>query len=216
MRRTRRFRIHIPKTEIARLKKLFEVSTRHFAERFPSLFRSTYLNKRNGMFKKKIASAFVGLFSSMLVMTGCGSSNTPSTQPPPAALHFAFVTNSQSNSVSTFVVDPTTGQLSPKDTVPTGGTNSRRITIDPTGHFAYVSNLDSNDISIFAVDAATGKLTLLSAPIRAGASPRIVLGPAGNVLYVVNQQANHITGFSINASTGALTPLSGEVPTDDA
>ena len=44
---------------------------------------------------------------------------------------FAFVANLLSSSVSTYAVDTQTGQLSPKDTVPTGGTNPRVIALEP-------------------------------------------------------------------------------------
>src|SRR5690242_162353 len=123
------------------------------------------------MFQKQITSGYLTVIFSMLVMTGCGSSNSPSGQPPADAARFAFVVNSQSNNVSTFVVDRATGRLNPKGTVSTGGVRPRRITTEASGHFAYVSNLDSSDISIFAIDANTGDFRMLGTPIATGAGP---------------------------------------------
>src|SRR5215813_13586826 len=104
-----------------------------------------------------------------MLLTGCSAPTTPSkpnTPPPPArSERFAVVSNQLSNTISTYAIDPATGRLTSKATVPTGGTFSRVIALDPSGHFAYVANDASNDISTFAIDSATGGLTAVGAPV---------------------------------------------------
>src|ERR1051326_207398 len=89
-----------------------------------------------------------------VLLSGCGAVKTPPPPPPPAQ-RFAIVANSSSNNLSTFTVDPQTGNLTPKNTVATGGMNSRIVALAPSGRVAYVANLDSNDISVFTVDPTT-------------------------------------------------------------
>jgi 6-phosphogluconolactonase (cycloisomerase 2 family) len=101
---------------------------------------------------RKIACSILILIVPMLLV-GCGAYNSPSIPPATGVARFAFVANAFSNSISSFAVDPQTGQLNPKDAVvPTGGMNSRVMAVEPSGHFAYVGNIVSNVISVFAID----------------------------------------------------------------
>lgn len=67
-----------------------------------------------GRSARKIARV-IPLFLAPILLAGCGAVSTPSTSTPARASRFAFVANLLSNSVSTYAVDPETGQLSPKD-----------------------------------------------------------------------------------------------------
>jgi YVTN family beta-propeller protein len=73
---------------------------------------------------------------------------------------FAYVTNFESNDVSMYTIDATTGALTPIGTI-AAGQSPTSIAIHPSGKFAYVTNSASNDVSIYSVDAATGALTLI-------------------------------------------------------
>ena len=118
-----------------------------------------------------------------VLLAGCGAAGTPTTTPPNTGARFAFVANSLSNSISSYSVDPQTGRLNPKETVPTGGTSSKVIAVEPSGRFAYVGNTVSNDISVFSIDANTGRLSMMGSPVHAGDAPRFaVVGPTGNIL----------------------------------
>lgn len=76
---------------------------------------------------------------------------------------FAYVVNRMDNTVSMYIVDPTTGNLSLNSSVanPLGvigtGTQPFRIDFDPTGKFVYVTNEDSA-ASIYTVNS-DGTLT---------------------------------------------------------
>ena len=61
------------------------------------------------------------IFIISLVLTGCGTDKTVTTPHPAAGARFAVVANSLSDSISSYTIDPQTGLLSPKETVPTGG-----------------------------------------------------------------------------------------------
>src|SRR5215470_12403640 len=165
--------------------------------------------KGTGMSLRKISHSILLSFALRLLM-GCGGGmSTPST--PTAAARFALVANSSSNSISTFAVDPQTGQLTPKSTVPTGGINSRVIAMEPSGRFAYVGNLASNDISVFAINANTGALTPLAGSVPTDDLPvALSFHPSGRFAYVVNTNSSDITVYAADSS-GALGLL-GAVP----
>src|SRR5581483_2825268 len=106
-----------------------------------------------------------------IFLAGCGTSTTPSAPHMAAAARFALVANLFSNSISTYAIDPASGQLTPKNEVPTNGLNSRVISVEPSGRFAYVGNVISNNISVFAIDANTGSLNMVGSPVPAGYTP---------------------------------------------
>ncbi len=68
------------------------------------------------------------------------------------------MTNSNSNDVSMYSINTTTGILTSIGLI-AAGTNPSSVAVDPTGKFAYVTNSASNDVSIYSIDAATGALT---------------------------------------------------------
>ena len=108
---------------------------------------------------RKIARSIL-IFILPILFAGCGAVRTSTPAPAPTP-RFAFVANLFSNRISIYAVDPQTGHLSLKGTVPSGGTNPRVITVEPSGRFAYVGNVVSNDISVFAIDSNTGSLTMV-------------------------------------------------------
>ena len=111
-------------------------------------------------------------------LVGCGgyAPSIPKTTPPPnVAARFALVANFSSNSISSYAIDPQTGQLTPKATVPTGGFHARVIAAERSGNFVYVGNFASNDISTFAIDANTGDLAMVDSPVPAGGGPRFIV-----------------------------------------
>jgi 6-phosphogluconolactonase (cycloisomerase 2 family) len=85
--------------------------------------------------------------------------------------NFLYVVNRNSNSVSGFRINQTTGgltALSPA-TVSTGS-NPVALTIHPNGEFVYVSNSGSDNISGFKVSTLNGALST-SATVTSAAQP---------------------------------------------
>jgi len=111
----------------------------------------------------------------------------------------------ESNNVTMYTVNATTGALTSVGTV-AAGTDPVSVAVHPTGTFAYASNHGSNDVSMYSINAATGALTSIGT-ITAGSSPTsIAIHPSGKFAYVSNGQANSISMYTID-TTGALTSV---------
>jgi 6-phosphogluconolactonase (cycloisomerase 2 family) len=91
----------------------------------------------------------------------------------------AYVTSSQSNAISVFARNATTGALTqlpaPNDCISQGGvvcgtTNGKGldfpwgVAVSPDGKHVYVASLDSDAVAAFSRNATTGALTQLAAP----------------------------------------------------
>jgi len=84
---------------------------------------------------------------------------------------YAFVANTNSNNMSAFTIESTTGSLQPiaGSPFPAGNVPLWAI-VDPLGKFLYVANLSSNNISVFSIDPASGFLTGVGT-VPAGSGP---------------------------------------------
>src|SRR6267378_255517 len=82
---------------------------------------------------------------------------------------FVYVANANSNDVSMYTIDATTGALTSTGTI-AAGTSPSSVAVDPSGKFAYVANANSNDVSMYTIDAIMGALTS-TGTIAAGTSP---------------------------------------------
>jgi 6-phosphogluconolactonase len=141
---------------------------------------------------------------------------------------FAYVLSNESNTVTAFRIEKTTGVLQPVPGSPFAtGNQPVAITITPDGKFAYVPNGETGDISAYSIDPASGALTpLAQSPIAAAApgtpgdhltpvtidrSGRIALvaDPNGPFVSAMEPQHDNLYAFTIDAVTGALTPMSG-------
>src|ERR1700677_4231396 len=114
---------------------------------------------------------------------------------------FAYVANRESNSISGFAIDQTTGQLVPLSGSPfaSTGTTPTALTVDPNKQFLYVANSDSNNVSVYSIDA-TGALTPLGLPVAAGTGPgAVTVDPTDHYLYVANLTSNDVSAFAISS-----------------
>ncbi|MFY9528684.1 MAG: beta-propeller fold lactonase family protein, partial [Candidatus Acidiferrales bacterium] len=156
-------------------------------------------------------SAFLALG---LAACGGGSMKTPVTPPMIQNPDFAFVSNTISNTISVFEIDPKTGHLSQTTESPfAAGNTPEFLTVDSSGKFLYVANNNSNDVSAFKIDGTTGALAPVpGSPFPAGSQPKglaLVAGANLNFLFVANESSNDISAFKIGPTTGVLTPISG-------
>ena len=125
---------------------------------------------------------------------------------------FAYVANQVSNTISAFVINPSSGVLTPVAGSPFASTGTTPVAavVDPNGAYLYVANNGSNDVSVYAIDTTSGALTSAGAPIPAGNGPFAVLvDPADQFLYVANMNDNTVAVFLIDRSTGLATVISG-------
>ena len=157
-----------------------------------------------------------------------------STQSAPSAIAvdagmFAYVTNSNSNTISAYSINSVSGALTALTDVDAGtsgdqssiatGTHPYSIAIHPSGKFAYVANYGSNDVSAYSIDSS-GALTRIDAdggtagnqtgiPARSGPIS-IAIDPAGGYAYVANANDESVSVYSIDATTGALTAIDAD------
>jgi 6-phosphogluconolactonase len=126
---------------------------------------------------------------------------------------FLYAAINQANDISAYVINSSTGALTPVVGSPfPAGNVPMTVRVDPSGRYAYVTNMDSNSISAYLVNSSTGALTpIAGSPFPSGgASPTgLAVDPSGRFVFVTNQSSNAISGFSIDNSTGVLTLISG-------
>lgn len=133
--------------------------------------------------------------------------------------HFAFHPNGrwlysiqeESTTVALFDYDPSTGSLTPRQTLsalPPGfaGTNfASEILIAPNGKTLYSANRLHDTISVFAIET-DGRLTWKAETSTLGDYPRnCCIAPGGRFLYVGDQRSDSITSFRTHPETGLLT-----------
>ncbi|MGC2322457.1 MAG: beta-propeller fold lactonase family protein [Terriglobales bacterium] len=124
---------------------------------------------------------------------------------------FLYVTDGQTNTISSYTFNGTGLPVSTGVPVGTGATPVG-IVVDQGGKFVYVANMDSNDVSAYRITAATGVLVSsgATAPVGAGCAPQeLAVDPTSKFLFVSCSGAgvNAIAQFTIDAMTGVLTPV---------
>lgn len=124
-----------------------------------------------------------------------------------------YFSNEQGCSVTAYHFDPSSGTLSPFQTVSTlpedfNGRNScSQIQITPSGQFLYAPNRGHNSIAGFGVDAASGELTPIG-HVAVDPVPRAFsIDPTGNFLYVTGLESGRLMGYRIDQTSGMLSHL---------
>jgi DNA-binding beta-propeller fold protein YncE len=79
----------------------------------------------------------------------------------PVAL-FAYVADLADNTVSTYTVNPATGQLRANGYI-LAGKQPNALAVEPRGNFVYVANFMDNNVSGFSIDPLPGRFLLLPA-----------------------------------------------------
>jgi 6-phosphogluconolactonase len=83
----------------------------------------------------------------------------------PADIHVAssgrhvYVSNRGDDTIAVFVIDPSSGQVTPVQQISSGGKSPRNFSLDPTGRFLVAANQRSDAIVSFRVDGESGRLT---------------------------------------------------------
>jgi 6-phosphogluconolactonase (cycloisomerase 2 family) len=134
-----------------------------------------------------------------------GGGGTPTGNP-------VFVSNS-SGSVSTYLLDPSTGLLQTitGSPVSTGGTSPDSMAVDPTHAHLLVTNLAAGTTAVFSVNSSTGLLQpVTGSPFQTTASQvRILIHPNGNFAYTLVNSPSEVVGYNYSSTSGALSPLTG-------
>ena len=131
---------------------------------------------------------------------------------------FAYVANQNSNNVSAYSINATTGVLTSVGAAVAAGTLPFSVSVDPSGKFAYVANRNSANVSAYSINATTGALTPIDAdPVTAGVqnfpagiiSGSVTVDPSGKFAYVANFGDCNVSAYTIDATTGVLTAMAG-------
>jgi uncharacterized protein (TIGR03437 family) len=116
-----------------------------------------------------------------------------------------YVPNYTTSNVSGYLVDPSTGRLTPIPGMPViTGTSPIQALIHPSGKFLYVLDGGSQDVTFYAIGPA-GVLSLLGCPhCDAFSASGMAIDPAGELLFVTNLDYGTVTTYTVNPLTGDL------------
>ena len=93
--------------------------------------------------------AFVGMLLLVCLLALFGSRPLTPQSPP----QFVYTADESTHMISAFVLNPTTGALTP---VPGSPFNERldpyALAVDPAGKFLFVANNSTSDVSVFAIN----------------------------------------------------------------
>jgi 6-phosphogluconolactonase len=151
-----------------------------------------------------------------LALTGCGSGSSSfgggTPPPPPPAPEFLFA--AANNTVITFSVDTSSGELTQNSYV-AGNHGGFGIIANPANKFLYTDDTVNDGIDAFSIGSA-GALTAINGspfPMPSGWSAfgvdNLAIDPAGKFLYSPDGTSNSIAGFTIDGTSGALAPIPG-------
>ena len=139
---------------------------------------------------------------------------TASTTPVTYTPKFAYVANQNSNTVSAYTINATTGRLAPLTWWCLPAPVPAPLRSTPRARFAYVANFSCNYVSAYTIDSGTGALTPIDADsgtpgiqnFAAGTGPTsVTVDPSGKFAYVANFSSNSVSAYIIDAGTGALS-----------
>jgi 6-phosphogluconolactonase (cycloisomerase 2 family) len=127
---------------------------------------------------------------------------------------FLYVSNRDSNTISKFQVDGTTGALTEISTPTASDSGPHGLAIESSGQYLYVSNTVTNTIGRYQIDQLTGELTEILPATPAGEEPRdIAFTPDGSLLVVVNYTSSDVSVFRLDETTKELEEIHPRVST---
>ncbi|MFY9739674.1 MAG: beta-propeller fold lactonase family protein [Candidatus Cybelea sp.] len=168
------------------------------------------------------------------LLAGCGAPRQAATLPPSTAytqksraqspsradapVHYVYVTDDTSASVSAFAINASTGTLTQVKGSPfAAGPDPWGVAVDPTGKFAYVTNVtdarkfaqatnvtspsSSGSVSAYVINARSGALTQVKgSPFASGGTEpwEMTIGPFGKLAYVTNFYSDNVSVSHIN------------------
>lgn len=119
-----------------------------------------------------------------------------------------YVANLESDSITSFSIDQSSGELKTLSTAPTGSSPAQ-LASSTDRKFLYVTNSRGGNISKYALDGLGG-LQAIGSPVRLTDSNGLPYGlvAAGQFLFV-GSTANAIEVFHIDGVSGNITPIEG-------
>jgi 6-phosphogluconolactonase (cycloisomerase 2 family) len=130
-------------------------------------------------------------------------------------LRFVFVANRDTRGLSSFMVDQSSGQLTPLEvSVPTGTGRPNDLVETRDGRFLFVQLLADASIVGYEI-GSSGTLTAIDPPTALPGVARLALHPTLNVLYATSGGTEpNVSSFSIEGD-GRLSALGSALPIGD-
>ena len=126
---------------------------------------------------------------------------------------FLFTANVNSNSVSAFTINQSSGILTPVPGSPFAAGPSPQSVAIQHGKFLYVPNGNGSSVSAYAINTKTGALVeVAGSPFPAGSVPAAVV-TKNSFLFVGNSADKTVSQYSIDPTTGVLTQIAAPFPT---
>lgn len=125
----------------------------------------------------------------------------------------AYIDNEQGSSVTAWIPDARTGNLSPGQTLSTipasfRETNScAEIRIHPTARFLYVANRGHNSLAAFALDESGRGLRSLGQTPTEAVPRSFDIDPSGQYLIAAGEASGKLATYAIDPQQGTLKPL---------
>lgn len=130
-------------------------------------------------------------------------------------LDFAYSSDEQGCSVSTYALDSTSGVLSLQQTLPTlpetethsQANSTSHIEVHPSGQFVYVANRGHDSITRYAVQPQDAILKRLGNTPTEQTTRSFNIDPSGRFLIAAGQTSGNLAVFQINPESGDLKRL---------
>ena len=121
---------------------------------------------------------------------------------------WVYAVNYDSSSISVFAASPTTGQLTPVQTL-SFGFDPTDIVVHPGGNYVFVAGGVDRSVGVFTVDGTSGQLTLLSKATTGGTAWKLALDARGQHLFELDASIGNVSGGAVNswrfdATSGSL------------
>jgi len=121
--------------------------------------------------------------------------------------HLVFAIDSSQNRVRSFLLDPKTGTLTPKNDVATGGSGVTHVSLTPEGKYLLLAHYTSGHLAVVPV-AADGTLAATSDVVLAGDKAHFAeLDSARKTAFVPCLGANVVARYRLDDTAGKLTSL---------
>jgi 6-phosphogluconolactonase (cycloisomerase 2 family) len=122
--------------------------------------------------------------------------------------------DSSVGSVLAYAIDPSTGALARRQTIPLGNVILDDLVVHATGRWLYVAGRRGSVFG-FSVDASSGALRPVpGSPFPTGSVDRFALAPSGGYAYALSSSFNRLAGFTVDVGSGDVQPLGAELSTD--
>ncbi|ALM82348.1 lactonase family protein [Bordetella sp. N] len=132
-------------------------------------------------------------------------------------LPVAYCVNELDSTVTTYRFDVATGQLLPRQILPTlpssytGDSRAGSIQVSGDGRYVYASNRGYDSIAVFRIAPDSGELAFVGATLSGGKTPRFfTLAPDGRFLFALNEDSDTVVCFAVDAETGLLAAAGRE------